>query len=841
MNYASVAVNVPGVSGVFDYQVPASLQAQLKPGCLVTVPFGPRTVQGIITELKDSTQVAQVKDLIELIDPQPVVNAHQLALAGWMSEAYLSSLVDTLPAMVPPGLSQQADSLFSLTQQDGSFSAELTPLQKRMVDLIRTRGPLRGRQLDAAIPRQNWRQALKPLLNRGWLVSQSVLPKPAVSRKMVKTAQLACSPATAETEMDALGRVGSAALQRRQAIVRFLMTETLPVNVSWVYAQTGGNLADLQALQERELVSLGESEVWRDPLADMEVEVDTPPQLTPDQQSAWKVIAENISLSAGEGGNTPILIHGVTGSGKTELYLRAVEEVLHQGLQAIILVPEISLTPQTVRRFAARFPGQVGLVHSRLSPGERYDTWRRARAGLLNLVIGPRSALFTPFERLGLIVVDECHDDTYYQGDMRPYYHAVECAVAYSRLAAARVLLGSATPSVEMLYSARHANWIILNLPLRILAHREVIHKQLESMQVKDESKVLELNATAVTLPLPMVHIVDMREELKAGNRSLLSRRLHDALAETLTSHQQAILFLNRRGAATYVFCRACGYVARCPRCDLPLTLHADTQQLVCHMCGYQRKSFSQCPQCDSSEVREYGAGTQKVEQLVRKEFPAARVLRWDADTVRHKGAEEILLSHFIHHRADVLIGTQMLAKGLDLPLVTLVGVVLADVGLNFPDYRSAERTFQLITQVAGRAGRSVLGGQAVVQTFQPWHYSIQLAARHDYDGFYQQELEFRRKLGYPPFSQLIRMEFSDYNWAKAKTRAEQLYAQMQQWLDVEDVKGLELIGPVPPFFARLSGRYRWQILLMGADPLAFLRDKNLPDWKIEVNPPDLL
>jgi len=840
-SFARVAVNVPTVSGVFDYKIPVVLAGQVQVGCLVTVPFGQQIVQGIVVELPDQSQIAQLKTLIDLLDTQPVVNASQIQLAHWMADTYYSSFADCLQVMIPPGLSQQADSLFTLANSGVSLPSGLTDLQKRVVSLLSERGALRGRQLDAAIPRQNWRAAIKTFINNNWLQTRSVLPKPTVNRKMIKTAQISCTREVMEENLLSLARIGSSALQRRQAILQFLQKEAMPINVAWVYAETGGNLADLHALEERDLVTLSETEVWRDPLEGLEVEPDIPPQLTLEQQAAWEIIHPRLDQNSPEAIKTPILLHGVTGSGKTEIYLRAVDAVIKNGRQAIILVPEISLTPQTVRRFVSRFPGQVGLIHSRLSPGERYDTWRRARNGQLVVVVGPRSALFTPFANLGLIVVDECHDDSYYQSDFSPLYHAVEAAIAYQKIANIPLLLGSATPSVAMVYRFQREKWTLINLPNRILAHQETVKKRLELLKQNMPMEMQTVGETAVSLPLPLVSIVDMREELKSGNRSIFSRQLQQSLAEVLKAKQQAILFLNRRGNATYIFCRDCGYVARCPRCDLPLTLHSDTQKLICHTCGYQRQPFDQCPQCGNLHIREYGAGTEKVEDLVRAEFPQANILRWDADTTRQKGSEEILLSHFASHRADILIGTQMLAKGLDLPFVTLVGVVLADVGLNFPDYCAPERTFQLLMQVAGRAGRSVLGGRVILQTFQPWHYVIQRASQHDYNGFYQQELENRRLLHYPPFTELIRLEFSHLKWEKAKEVSETMSAEINNRLADRQIKDIEVIGPAPAFFARASGYYRWQILLRGHHLKRIMGELHLRDWKIEVDPPDIL
>ncbi len=497
------------------------------------------------------------------------------------------------------------------------------------------------------------------------------------------------------------------------------------------------------------------------------------------------------------------------------------QEALRRGKQAIILVPEISLTPQIVRRFIARFPGQVGLLHSKLSDGERYDTWRRARNGMLKIIIGPRSALFAPLPNLGLIVADECNDASYYQSEP-PFYHAATSAQTYARLCGAICILGSATPSIVQRYQAEVGESVRLELTQRIA-----------SEPVTDFAKSLDL---------PPIHIVDMRAELKAGNREIFSRELTDALSLTLKRGEQAILFLNRRGTATYVFCRDCGYVVKCPRCDTPLTYHVSSgEKLLCHRCGYQRQMQKRCPECNGTNIRAYGLGSEKVEAEVQVLFPKARTLRWDWETTRQKDAHEIILSHFAAGRADVLIGTQMLAKGLDLPRVTLVGIVLADVGVFLPDPFAAERVFQILTQVAGRAGRSSLGGRVVLQTFAPEHYVIQTAALHDVKGFYEYELDQRKRLGYPPFNGLVRLEFRHADPVKAEDEAGKLSVKLQKQIEFENWKSISMIGPAPCFFSKLGGDYRWQIILRGSDPASFLRG-HLPDhWRVEVEPVSLL
>ncbi len=846
--YVEVAVNVPQVSGTFHYHLPPELEGQVQPGHLVEVPFGRQQVQGVVFRFVDQPEVPETKSVTSLLDPLAVLTPQQIRLAGELAESTLAPLAACIDAMIPPGLAQQADMLYQKSIPIFPVTHHLTPLQNRILKLLDERGPLRGRQLDSAFRHVDWRSSVRSLVNQGLLSSQTVLPAPAVQPKTVRTAALIGSVEQAEAAMPSVARVGSAALPRRQAMLRVLMREPGKVDVSWLYAESGGSLADLQALHKRGLVRLGEAEVWRDPLEGMEFVASEPPELTSDQAAAWEAIQGGIHAAATGKPVQPYLLHGVTGSGKTEIYLRSVEATLKLGRQAIVLVPEIALTPQTIRRFVSRFPGVVGSMHSRLSQGERFDTWRRARQGEIKVIVGPRSALFTPFSNLGLIVVDEFHDDTYYQFETQPHYHARDAAVSYAQLSGSVCVLGSATPDIVSRYHAAEREWHYLSLPQRILAHRQAVESQVQKLGISSQYR--PIGEQTEFIDLPPVEVVDMRTELQAGNRSIFSRSLQASLAETLNHEQQAILFLNRRGSATYIFCRDCGYILKCPRCDLPLTYHvagaktntlAGEDSLICHYCFYKRQMPVTCPQCRSDRIRQYGTGTEKVEAEVQLHFPNARTLRWDWETTRQKGAHDIILNHFVNHHADVLIGTQMIAKGLDLPLVTLVGVVLADVGLSLPDLRSAERTFQVLTQVAGRAGRSPLGGQVILQTFLPEHYVIQAASRHDYQSFYQQELEYRRQLHYPPFSRLVRLEYRHRDPAHAEAAADALAGQLRTWLVEENRTETELVGPTPCFFSRLAGLYRWQIVLRGPDPATLLRGRNLGDWRVEVNPPSLL
>ncbi|MBW8011826.1 MAG: primosomal protein N' [Chloroflexi bacterium] len=851
--YLEIAVNVPRVSGVFHYHLPSEMEGQVEVGHLVEVPFGKQTVQGIVLRFVDQPEVAETRPVNAILDAQAVVSTLQLSLAEHIAETTLAPLAACIGLMLPVGLSQQADTLYSLTEtvQGETVAAEnFSKMQTRIVALLHKRGPLRGRQIDRSLPRKiNWRGIMRALVKKGLISSKPVLPPPSIRPKYIRTAQLAAPPEVAQTQIDDLGKT-STTKHRRKKMIQFLLREPGPVDVAWVYAESGGNLLDLRILAERDLVILREQEAFRDPLAGLAYDPSIAPPLTAEQETVWGVLQTGLLADKAGEKTEPYLLHGVTGSGKTEIYMRAVAEIIAQGRQAIVLVPEIALTPQTVRRFVSRFPGRVGLVHSRLSPGERYDTWRRARQGRFSIIIGPRSALFTPLPDVGLVVVDESHDDSYYQSNMMPYYHAREVAVAYAKLAGAVCILGSATPDITSYHRAQSGVWKLLELPSRILAHVDTIRAQTQKLGLLSLSK--PAGGKAEKMDLPPVQVVDMRAELKGGNRSIFSRNLQEKLGNVLQNRQQAILFLNRKGTATYVFCRDCGHALRCPRCDTPLTNHvqiskqihsheAGEAKLVCHHCGYRRHMPKTCPNCKSKRIRQYGMGTERVEAEVLEHFPRARILRWDSETTRQKGAHEIILSHFSNQRADILVGTQMVAKGLDLPLVTLVGVVLADVGLHLPDYRAGERVFQVLSQVAGRAGRSPLGGQVVLQTFHPKHYVIAAAAQHDYLGFYQSEKKYRRELGYPPYNRLVRLEYRHLDNQRAQAEAERMGAQIQNWLHSEDRRATELIGPAPCFYTRLDREYRWQIILRGPDPASLLLGRKLGDWRIEVNPQALL
>ena len=668
------------------------------------------------------------------------------------------------------------------------------------------------------------------------------------------------------------------------AILDLLAAEARAVELSQVYAQTGATIKHLRRLEELDLVALKAAEVWRDSLADRDFAPAEPPELTLDQARVWGRI--KVAMIAGEededwgdeapaappvadsaddgdddGGDdadaldpmdaaTPFLLHGVTGSGKTEIYMRAIDFALERGQQAIVLVPEIALTPQTVRRFAARFPGRVAVLHSALSDGERYDTWRRARKGLFDIAIGPRSALFAPLPNLGVIILDEEHDASYKQTPPvpPPYYHARDAAIALAGFTGATVILGSATPDVVTYHRARSGRYQLLELPRRIMGHRQRITGQANRLGLTSHYRplaaenggvddIMKLD-DALTIPLPPIQLVDMRQELRAGNRSVFSRALDTAVTETLARGEQCILFLIRRGTSTFVNCRDCGHVMNCPRCGVPLTYHQPQLLLVCHQCGRREANPVVCPQCGSERIRFFGLGTEKLAELVAARWPEARLIRWDRDTTADEGSHEALLADFIDRRADILVGTQMIAKGLDLPFVTLVGVISADISLGLPDYNTGERVFQVLAQVAGRAGRGLLGGRVIIQTYQPEHYAIHAAAEHDYPGFYIEEIRFRTQRALPPFRRMARLLVADPVNDRAKAMAENMARVLATAVRERALAATEILGPTPAFFTRLDGRYRWHIIIYSPDPHRLLDELHIPRPRIvDIDP----
>jgi len=834
-DFANVSVNLSQIDRTYHYSIPENLQGQVYPGGLVIVPFGKQIVQGVVLSLIDQPEVRETLPIIEILAPDTLLTQQQLDLASWLGEHYFTPLAACVQLMIPTGLSRRADILVSLTGELPKDLEGFGSTQKRLLKLLETRGDLRGEQIDRALPKADWRKTLDSLRRRELIRTNNILPPPRVSAKTLRTAALSIDPEALENlTPDDLGKT-AITQNRRLKVIQLLARQAFPLDFSWIYAETGTTYPDLTYLSDAGLIHFNETEVWRDPLAELDVREDRAPEFTSDQSNAWAEIKDEWTKD----NPRTVLLHGLTGSGKTEIYMRAVAETLAEGKQCLVMVPEISMTPQTVRRFMARFPNQVGLYHSKLSEGERYDTWRRARMGNLKIIIGSRSALFVPLPQLGLIVIDECDNSSYNETERTPFYQAASTAEALAKISDARLLLGSATPSIEQYYRSKRGQWLLVDLPRRVLAHRQDLQQHAASL--KFELPPLLETDDLLTFDLPKVEIVDMRKELKQGNTGVLSRLLGNKLERVFSKQQQAILFLNRRGKATYVFCRNCGVSLRCPNDGQPLVWHGLQTGLLCHLCGYTRKMPASCPNCGNKQIRQLGLGTARLEEMLKNSFPGARILRWDADTTKNKGDHELILSHFAAHRADVLIGTQMLAKGLDLPLVTLVGIILAEVGLNLPDYSAAERSFQVLTQVSGRAGRSPLGGEVVLQTYQPDNYVIQAVATHDYDGFYKQELRLRRELGYPPFTKLIKLEYRALQTGKAEEEAHKLADNIRELIKTKRFTQTDMIGPAPSYYPKKHGYWCWQIVLRGPNPQNLLKDLPIKSWQVEIDPVSLL
>lgn len=556
-------------------------------------------------------------------------------------------------------------------------------------------------------------------------------------------------------------------------------------------------LSVLRAMEEQGILLIESQDALRNPVCYRRTE-EKETILTKEQEQAVSVFAQDYE----NGYRNTYLVYGVTGSGKTEVYMQMIWHVVESGKQAIVLIPEIALTYQTVLRFYNRFGNRVSILNSRLSQGERSDQMERVKRGEVDVMIGPRSALFTPFENLGLIVIDEEHETTY-KSEQVPRYHARETAIRRAKLEGASVVLGSATPSLEAFYRCRLGEYTLL-----------------------------ELKNRATAQSLPEVYTVDMREELKHGNRSIISDRLKEMIEDRLQKRQQIMLFLNRRGYAGFVSCRECGYVVKCPHCDVALSAHKNGK-LVCHYCGYERPSMTSCPECGSHYIGGFRAGTQQIEELVTKMFPAARVLRMDMDTTKKKDSHEKILSAFAAEEADILIGTQMIVKGHDFPQVTLVGILAADMSLYSNHYQSAERTFQLLSQACGRAGRGREKGEVVIQTYNPEHYSIQTAARQDYESFYEEEMNYRMLMGYPPAEELLAIWMTGQSEEHLKVAA----GYLKEFTERINREGrLTVIGPAAPYVSKVNDQYRQIIYVKSEDYELLVRTKDLLEQYIDMN-----
>ncbi len=819
---AKVIVDVPSreTDRPFDYLIPEEMRGWIEVGSRVGVPFGRRTVQGFVLSLQRESEMdpARMKPIQELLDLMPPLPPDLVKMAEWMSQKYACSMISALQAMIPAALKGKAERYISVvedengpdvyaedgseteaTSSEGLFAVPelLTGEEEEIIAYVKAAGQVTMDHLSKRFSERA--DELKGLIQRG-ILTETQMIKDKVRKKTVKTVSAAVSGEEAEEALNSF----SAQAKRQKEVLQFLLEVGVPLSLQEVLSTLRVTAGTVSKLAEKGFVFIEDVEVFRDPYRNRHFKGTDPLERTAEQEVVYAKVTEALD----EHRYGVFLLHGVTGSGKTEVYLQTIERCISLGRQAIVLVPEISLTPQMVERFKGRFGGKVAVMHSRLSTGERYDEWRKIREGRVQVAIGARSAVFAPFADLGLIVMDEEHETSYKQEET-PKYHARDVAVYRARQHKAAVILGSATPSLESYYAARS--------------------------QADDNFAplILEMKQRPSGSRLPGVNIVDMREELRDGNRSMFSRALHEGIAARLERGEQTVLFLNRRGHSTFVMCRTCGYVAGCPECDISLTYHQKSNNLRCHYCGYAAPAPSVCPECGSEHIRYFGTGTQRVEGELAKLFPGIRVIRMDVDTTTEKGSHEKLLQAFRDKKGDVLLGTQMVAKGLDFPDVTLVGVIAADTALNFPDFRSAEKTFQLLTQVAGRAGRHQLPGEVFIQTYMPDHYSIIHASGHDYGSFVREELNHRRALHYPPYSRLILVTLSHEKLPlllrMAENFAGDLRAKAQRlgWygnLDRFAAEALDILGPVASPIPRIKNRYRFQCMVKYRGPLDAVR-----------------
>ena len=782
MNYASVVFPLPQ-DLAFTYAIPDHLTPIVHCGSRVLAPLGNNKREGVVIALQEEPdlpdQSIEIKNLSDCLDETPTFSNELLQLTQWMAQYYISSHGEALNCAVPAAIRSQQRRVVRLIGTDAQIEAleKRAPVQAEILRTLRAVGNISPSRLARRIDRGNARlqPALLSLRQKGLVEIRTDLTA-KTKPKTVKVASLAKSSTEIELAVELLTKQA----KKQSEILRHLLETKAPIPTSEITKRAKASLTSLRQLEGKELIKIDSVEVLRNPLS---LEPVAPTQASipnSDQSAALKAIRGAIKNAQ----HVVFLLHGVTGSGKTEVYMQAIRGVLERGRGAIVLVPEIALTPQIVSRFVGRFGSRVAILHSNLSDGERFDQWHRIRMGNADIVVGPRSAIFAPMANLGIIVVDEEHETSYKQEDTAPRYHARDVAAKRSEISNCPLVLGSATPSLESFYRAQRGEYDLLRLPSRVK-----------------------------NIKMPPVRIIDMCNELKQNNRTIFSTVLRNGIKDRIAKHEQIILFLNRRGFSSYVFCRVCGFAERCDNCSISLTFHFDTKLMMCHHCGDKRATSKVCPQCGSAYMRYFGLGTEQVEQDTIKAFPQASVKRMDADSTSRKDAHQKILDAFKSREIDILVGTQMIAKGLDFPNVTLVGVISADTALNFPDFRAGERSFNLLTQVAGRSGRGKAGGEVIIQTYMPGHYSVQAAKTHDYLSFYRQEIAYREELLYPPLTHaatlLLRGEVEVEVIRLANTLLERL-----KTLQTQRFPEIEIRGPVAAPLSKIMGKFRWHFFL---------------------------
>ncbi|WP_436864480.1 primosomal protein N' [Staphylococcus saprophyticus] len=760
---AKVIVDIPSksVDFTFDYIIPIRLQSMIQIGMRVIVPFGPRTIQGYVMKITDqpdsNIDINKLKEIKEIQDIKPELTEELIQFTEWYNNYFVTKRISMLEVMLPSAIKAKYTKVFSIEDTNA------------LPETLAGKFDSSGHYAFKAAQQNDDLTQIAPLLKQG-IVSEVTLLSQNVNKKKQR-AICVVEGFNYDSVLNSLEKS-----KKQYELYAFLLDEQHRIVLLKDIEAMGYSKSSVDTLIRKGFVEKYDAVVERDPFETRVFEQDVKQHLTSDQQRAFEAISEKIHAHE----QCTYLLHGVTGSGKTEVYLQTIEEVLNLNRQAMMLVPEIALTPQMVLRFKRRFGDEVAVLHSGLSKGERYDEWQKIRDGKARVSVGARSSVFAPFKNLGMIIIDEEHESSYKQEDY-PRYHARDIAQWRSEYHQCPLILGSATPSLESFARAEKGVYELLSLPNRV-------------------------NQQA----LPEVEIVDMREELNSGNRSMFSNQLRDAIQQRLDNQEQIVLFLNRRGYASFMLCRDCGHVPQCPNCDISLTYHKSTDQLKCHYCGHQEVPPNQCPNCESEHIRQMGTGTQRVEELLQEAFQEARIIRMDVDTTSRKGAHEKLLNDFGSGKGDILLGTQMIAKGLDFPNITLVGVLNADTMLNLPDFRASERTYQLLTQVAGRAGRHEKEGQVLIQTYNPDHYAIKDVQENDYTAFFQKEMNYRKIGKYPPYFFLINFTIAHKEMKKVMEASKHIHKILLQHLTDKAL----VLGPSPAALSRINNEYRFQILV---------------------------
>ncbi|MCL2235244.1 MAG: primosomal protein N' [Defluviitaleaceae bacterium] len=761
--FAKVAVVAGKADKTFDYAISPEMAGKIGIGWRVLVPFGKsRSVEGYVVEIVNHTDFdpARVKPITEILEDFPIFNETFLSLGRWMADKYSTPLAVCLRMIMPTGIGLKNDYIAEVLA--GSVATGLRGKQRQIWEYVAEHGAVSQRELLDNFGASG-QTALKALADKERLTLRHIYE--------VKDYTLRINTAVLVEELPNIDRLREIVLEKggSQGRVLAFLLENQSAPVADIQHFLGVSASPVKSLETKGLLRLERVEVRRNVVGNhAEFKAF---DLTQEQTSAM----ERLKTA-----RKPVLIQGVTGSGKTELYIRTIQRVLAQGKQAIVLVPEISLTPQTISAFTARFGDKVTATHSRLSLGERFDQWKKARDGEISVIIGPRSALFTPFDNLGVIIMDEEHENTY-KSDQAPKYDTLAVAEELARLTGALLVCGSATPNISTYHRAEAGDFELITLQHRV--NKQPIHAE----------------------------VADMRTELALGNKSIFSAVLYASLKQTIARGKQAILFINRRGHSTFVACRSCGHVMACDNCSVNFTYHMYSGKLACHYCATTVKNPKNCPMCGSVYIKYFGVGTQKIEEYLAEEFPEARVLRMDADTTSRKNSHQALIDKFANGEADILIGTQMIAKGLNFPEVALVGIIAADIALNDSNFRSAETAYQLMTQVAGRAGRGEEAGKVIIQTYNPDHYSIKYAVRDDFPAFYRHEITVRKQMNYPPFTNIYQIMFVG---EKEKRIVELLHA-LARFMKASNRKGLcEVLGPAPCVISRMKQNYRWKLLV---------------------------